>query len=864
VRPIALTDEQLQSSVYLSGVTEPTDYPDNLGDLLAKVSTANAACLLELKAHFSLRFAQSNFTSFDEMGRVWSDFADATIDQALNLAWRETAKHHGLKLHEEKVPGLFILGLGKLGGRDLNFSSDVDLIAFFNAEDFPVPEHKGQAYIASDVCKRMTQILQPRNSPDFVWRVDWRLRPESSGTGLAMSVAKAETFYFFRSLPWHRLALMKARTVAGDKTNGSDFLARLEPYIWRRNLDFTTLDELAALKTRINNEHPGLQHERAAPEPITPLASGFNLKLGRGGIREIEFIANAQQLVWGGKQYSLRTSNTLEALSELAALGHMDKSLSKRLSECYCAFRNLENAIQMLGNEQTHIVPASPQHQQAILKLLGKADWQSLCTQIETMRRFVNAEFEDIFATPDQGKAISGDFESDLKALPSQSREIAQNWLDGFSGQQASSKNSYKFQRLGQRLLERIFNSSANTETAINRINNFFSALSRSEQYLHLLATNQDLLDTLIPPLIHSPHMTLLLEQSPHIIDVFLTPRLEINTDFIFHSSDYETRLERLRRFVNENLFIAYTEFMNAGGTAKTLHGQLTALADKTIDAALQIVTDDLQIDTLPLTVLGLGKMGTSRMSPLSDIDLIFIFEDDTDSDLAQKIVRRLRTALTARLREGIAYELDMRLRPSGRSGPPAVMLQSFREHHQERAHNWEHIALAHSRIVAGNQDLGNKVIAIRDDILARSRDRGQFLSDAKTMWQRIAHQRSADTAHNIFSSKLRTGGLMQAEYSEACQRLLGGVEEDLEDSIAFWSNLQLWERLLGLTNRPLSDMPIVYRNNFLEQMNTKSIKSLAKQQARHIKHVNKTSDAIFSHHIIPVGHTESRIIWMD
>jgi len=825
------------------------------------------AVLLKAKARFALGWsalAIAHEVEFTKLGRLQTHFADTSIDLALRTAWRSEAIAAKLKNPPDKPTGLFVFGLGKLGGFDLNFSSDVDLIAFYDPETLPVPEHLGQGYIINKVLKTMSQILKPRNSSNFIWRVDWRLRPESSSSQLAMSTDMAQDFYFFRALPWHRLALMKARVIAGDIKAGQKFLEAVSPFIWRQNLDFRALDELADLKSRINLEHPALRQQRAAPDPITAEATGFNVKLGSGGIREIEFIANAQQLVWGGKQYSLRTSNTLEALSELAALGHMDKSLSKRLSECYCAFRNLENAIQMLGNEQTHIVPASPQHQQAILKLLGKADWQSLCTQIETMRRFVNAEFEDIFATPDQGKAISGDFESDLKALPSQSREIAQNWLDGFSGQQASSKNSYKFQRLGQRLLERIFNSSANTETAINRINNFFSALSRSEQYLHLLATNQDLLDTLIPPLIHSPHMTLLLEQSPHIIDVFLTPRLEINTDFIFHSSDYETRLERLRRFVNENLFIAYTEFMNAGGTAKTLHGQLTALADKTIDAALQIVTDDLQIDTLPLTVLGLGKMGTSRMSPLSDIDLIFIFEDDTDSDLAQKIVRRLRTALTARLREGIAYELDMRLRPSGRSGPPAVMLQSFREHHQERAHNWEHIALAHSRIVAGNQDLGNKVIAIRDDILARSRDRGQFLSDAKTMWQRIAHQRSADTAHNIFSSKLRTGGLMQAEYSEACQRLLGGVEEDLEDSIAFWSNLQLWERLLGLTNRPLSDMPIVYRNNFLEQMNTKSIKSLAKQQARHIKHVNKTSDAIFSHHIIPVGHTESRIIWMD
>ena len=252
---------------------------------------------------------------------------------------------------------MFLLGLGKLGGLDLNFSSDVDLIAFYDPDALPVPATKGQAYIASDVCKRATQILHPRNSPNFVWRVDWRLRPESSGTGLAISTAKAETFYFFRSLPWHRLALMKARVVAGDKSAGARFLERLEPFIWRRNLDFTTLDELAALKTRINNEHPGLQYERAAPEPITPSASGFNLKLGRGGIREIEFIVNAQQLIHGGKRPRLRVTNTRTALTALADINMLSPDEAKSLRDDYRFFRELENTIQMTENEQTHLVP---------------------------------------------------------------------------------------------------------------------------------------------------------------------------------------------------------------------------------------------------------------------------------------------------------------------------------------------------------------------------------------------------------------------------------------------------------------------------------------------------------------------------
>jgi len=420
----ALTDTQLLSSSYLSGLSENYKPPEKLAAIGSKVKTASPEALLELKAEFSLSYAQTELSSFDAMGQIWSDFADATLDRALELAWQGAAKQHKLKLPDGKVPGLFLLGLGKLGGHDLNFSSDVDLIAFFDADILPVPEHKGQAYIASDVCKRVTQILQPRNAPDFVWRVDWRLRPESSGTGLAMSTAKAETFYFFRSLPWHRLALMKARPVAGDEACGAEFLSRLEPYIWRRNLDFTTLDELAALKTRINNEHPGLQIERAAPDPITPLAAGFNLKLGRGGIREIEFIANAQQLIHGGKRPALRVTHTRTALSELGHTELMSPSEAESLREDYSYFRQIENAVQMLNNEQTHIIP-SGENLNALLSLLGAPS--NFDTEIFERRQRVHQRFSALFA-----EAAPNDIAIDTSALTDANGLIAKSWMNGF------------------------------------------------------------------------------------------------------------------------------------------------------------------------------------------------------------------------------------------------------------------------------------------------------------------------------------------------------------------------------------------------------------------------------------------------
>lgn len=798
----ALSPKQLESSPYLSGIAEKFGDAHSLSELSDSVSNADPDTLLSLKARFSLALTQSDFTTFDEQGRVWSGFADATIDRALHIAWQDAAKRHRLTLPEGRVPGLFLLGLGKLGGRDLNFSSDVDLIALYDPNTLPVPKNKGQAYIASDVCKRVTQILQPRNAPDFVWRVDWRLRPESSGTGLALSTSKAETFYFFRSLPWHRLALMKARIVAGDKLAGETFLARLEPFIWRRNLDFTTLDELAALKTRINNEHPGLQYERAAPKPITPEATGFNVKLGRGGIREIEFIANAQQLIHGGKRPRLRVTNTRAALTALSDTDLMEAVEVETLRDDYAFFRRIENAIQMVDNEQTHLLPRGDDLA-ACLSLLGHP--KNFDKDVHDRRQRVHRRFSTLFE-----ETASSSETASISELTGESLEIAKSWNGGFQDHGVSSSNTGKYRDLGRRLTARVMRQD--TDEAFPRIDAFLKQIGRSEQYFSLLNRHPVLLDKLITPLLHSPHMSEILRQSPHIIDIFIasdTDDLEEQSRFVLTSTDYEHRLEALRRFVNEQLFSAYTKFLEGTFSVQQMQTRLTALAEQTLTLSLQIVCEDLNMIDTPITVLGLGKMGTQTMAPQSDLDLIFLFADSVDTEVATKIVQRLRTTLTVKLREGIAYELDMRLRPSGRSGPPAVKLSSFYDHHMKRAHSWEHIALAPARIVAGDKALGQEVMQIKSDILARPRDPSAFKHDAFVMFDRLKFERLSETPTDIWRSKLRRGGLMEADYIRSCLQVAGlPSSPDLTAAIETWNRLQAWERLLDLKAKPLSSTP--------------------------------------------------------
>lgn len=804
----ALTRQQLESSPYLNQIAKQYGDTQILSEIQEAVSSADADTLLSLKARFSLALAQTNFSNFDEMGRVWSHFADATIHRALQLAWHDAAKRHKLTLPKGPIAGLFLLGLGKLGGLDLNFSSDVDLIAFFDPETVPIPETKGQAYIASDICKRATQILQPRNSPDFVWRVDWRLRPESSGTGLAISVAKAETFYFFRSLPWHRLALMKARVVAGDQSTGEQFLERLEPYIWRRNLDFTTLDELAALKTRINNEHPGLQYERAAPDPITPHASGFNLKLGRGGIREIEFIANAQQLIHGGKRPRLRVTNTRAALTTLAEIGLLPEADAETLRADYSLFRQLENAVQMVDNAQTHIVPHGAEDLTACLSLMGEQE--DLNRAVFNRRQRVHDRFSALFEEDTPLPTTP-----ETSTLAKVDTQIAYSWNEGFLEHGVASNHKTKYRNLGRRLTARVMKRER--DGAFQRIDVFLKQLSRSEQYFSLLNRHPILLDKLITPLLHSPHMSEILRQSPHIIDIFIaqdTSNLEEQSQFVLTSKDYENRLEALRRFVNEQLFSAYTHFLEGTFSTQVMQEKLTTLAEQTLTLSIQIVCEDLGLEDIPLAVLGLGKMGTRAMSPQSDLDLIFLFADEVDTETATRIVQRLRTTLTVKLREGIAYELDMRLRPSGRSGPPAVKLTAFYDHHMKRAHSWEHIALAPARIVAGNKKLGEEVMRIKSEIFARPRDITAFKQDAFAMFERLKSERLIDTPTDIWRSKLRRGGLMEADYLRACLTVVNlPVPAAFNAAIDDWNTLQTWERLLGLYAKHHSQTPQRFAN---------------------------------------------------
>ncbi|HFD13287.1 MAG TPA: hypothetical protein ENJ32_12595, partial [Crenotrichaceae bacterium] len=554
--------------------------------------TARSCVLIFLrqqKRQFTLLWSIATLTeclSFQELGQWWTLFAERSIDFALRAAWRlPEIKRLCTPISDdlgESVPGLFVLGLGKLGGRDLNFSSDVDLIAFYDPEQVPVSPMQGKTDVCTRVLKQLTQLLSDSTGLGFVWRVDWRLRPESSVNPLAMTVSAGLEFYYFRSLSWHRLAMIKARVVAGDLQTGRHFLTELDSFIWRINLDYRSVDELAELKQKINLEHPNLRLARDQNHQITPDCADFNIKLGRGGIREIEFIVNAMQLIWGGRRVALRTPNTLDALQQLATEQLVDMAVTEQLALAYRLFRQIENAVQMLDNQQQYQLPTTEDRQQSLLQLLNRSSWKALTEQIYQQRVFVADEFENCFADNHQHKpSVSDDRLLNEKLTPA-AAEILDGWLNGFQIYGVANYEAEQLNTLLGYLTIELYDSGLSISDAMLTIDGFFRSIPSGIQYFRLLQEHPALLKSIIRPLLISPPMATLLQQSPHIVDALISSEYhdyQLNpqgrSDFVLASSRAEVRAERLRRYVNEELYISYLGLLQGQLSTSQLHQRL-------------------------------------------------------------------------------------------------------------------------------------------------------------------------------------------------------------------------------------------------------------------------------------------------
>ncbi len=839
------------------------------------------------KGRFSLLWSMAmmaNSVSFTELGKLQSDFACLCVQQALRAAIQHPIikKLYGAQaLPQPSKSGLFILAMGKLGGYDLNFSSDIDLVAFYDKQQFECPRMQGASYVVTQILQQLTKLLMGGSEAELVWRVDWRLRPHASLRNLSMPAQSADEFYHYHAQPWHRLAMIKARVIAGDEKCGQSFLKDLTPFVWRHDLDYRAIDDLESLKQKINLEHPELKGQRQQASEAGQGTKGFNIKLGHGGIREIEFIVNAMQLLWGGRKPELRVTNSMAALRVLAQLGLYEQATADSLTAAYVFFRTTENALQMLENKQRYHLPVNEDNQQNLISLLGYSEWVLFEGELQRHREAVTTAFTALFSDDSTSKkhntgAADVDTKSDFAwaslDLPEHVSEITNLWSEGFRNYGVHESYAATLKPLASELDTIIAEAGVDTEQAVVKLDGFFHSLPSGGQYFRLLREYPALLDKLIQPLLHSESMAILLQQSPHIIDRFLeecTPLSvgeKLDTSIIFYTDDFETRLQNLRRLANEELYLIYLQYFNGEIDPRQFEAQLSYLARSLIEVCMQVTCAEMNLAQAPIAVVGFGKLGMSAMMPMSDLDLVFVFDDIKELQIASQFASKLTTVISAPMKQGRVYELDTRLRPSGKSGAATISLQSFEAHQLEHAHTWAHLALVPAKFVAGDAEIGRRFEAIKHKVLSQPRELVQYKNDCLKMLLRIKKQRTMQDAENLFVSKQRSGGLSELEYMICCLSIMhyqgnpsdwpdlfdnmasavsAVAQQPIYEALLFMRNFQLEVRLFGHETKRLAELPIMIRRHLLRVLDLASVEDL-EQKMQQYTAVTRLVDATF------------------
>jgi glutamate-ammonia-ligase adenylyltransferase len=735
--------------------------------------------------------------SLERQMAALSRFAEAALGAALRHLLRQAAAGGRLALADPADPeegsGVFVLGLGKLGGRELNYSSDIDLILFYDTARVRVSARDGVQSFFARLARDLVRILDERTSEGYVFRIDLRLRPDPASTPPALSVAAALVYYESVGQNWERAALIKARPVAGDGAAALSFLGELRPFIWRKNLDFAAIQDIHSIKRQINAHKGGGR--------IAIL--GHDIKIGRGGIREIEFFAQTQQLIWGGRLRELRAAPTCEALSRLAAAGRIAAETAAALSSDYRFLRRLEHRLQMVDDAQTHSLPADPAGLGQIAIFLGYADSEAfvadLSAHLASVERHYAALFEEAPSLAGPGNLVFTGAEDDPETLgtlrqlgfadPQAVAALVRSWHHGRLRATRSQRAREILTELIPALL-RIFGATAHPDAALNRFDQFLARLPAGVQLFSLFHKNPGLLELVADIMAGAPLLADHLAMRPALLDPvlaegFFAPppdRAALAADLgelLAGMHDFGDTLDILRRWAGERRFQAGVQLLR-----RTLDGEaagvfLADIAETALAALVPAVEEDFarrhgRVPGAAFAVVAAGRLGSREMTLASDLDLILIYDtppESETSDGAQKLPitayfarlsQRLIGAITALTAEGRLYEVDMRLRPSGNSGPIASHFAAFARYQREAAWTWEHMALTRARPVAGDPSLCRRIEAEIAAVLRIARDPRRLLVDVADMRGRIAAQFPRPTPWDL---RNRPGGFVDLEF---------------------------------------------------------------------------------------------------
>jgi glutamate-ammonia-ligase adenylyltransferase len=746
-------------------------------------------------------------TALADIGGVWpvmqvtqalTDLADTMVQAAVRFLLCDAMRRDRLKPADPREPeagsGYIVLAMGKMGAFELNYSSDIDLIVFFEPDAPGIPEDTDPSSLYIRVTRGLVKLLQERTGDGYVFRVDLRLRPDPASTQIAISVPAALDYYEHRGQNWERSAMIKARPCAGDIAAGERVLKELSPFVWRKYMDFAALSDIHAMKRQI---HAYRGHGEIA-------VAGHNIKLGRGGIREIEFFVQTQQLIAGGRHTELRDRRTLVTLAALAEGQWVAEQAQSELEQAYLFLRRTEHRLQMVADEQTHTLPADDWTLDRFAKFLGFPDRAAfaevLVKHLRNVQRQYSQLFEPVAQSPDQELKFPKD-EDDRETLdrlsgmgfrnPLEISAIVRNWL---SGRYLSLRGEFARSQLAQlvpHLLEHL-SRNENREQAILAFDRFLSGLHAAggARLLSLLLQHPDLLALVALMLGTAPRLADILAHQPQAMDALLDPAFfgllpdakvlsQELTRALDQSISYEDMLDRLRLFGHEHMFLIGVRILSGTVSAEQAGEAYARLADVII-CSLHNAVEKLFAEThghvanQQTAWLALGKLGGREMTASSDLDLILMYDFDEahpestgerslyGAQYFARLTKRFISALTTPTNYGALYHIDMRLRPSGRSGPVATKIDSFREYQMNEAWTWEHMALTRARVVSSTGDFGHRVeVAVRE-VLAQRRDRAAIAGDAYEMRIAIATEKGEADRWDL---KYAAGGLIDIEF---------------------------------------------------------------------------------------------------
>ncbi len=797
--------------------SDPAQRVESLIEGTQNIATDDEAALMRL-----LRLVKQDAAlviALADLSKAWDTLeatgaltriADATLSATIRFTLRAASLAGKIELADQRDPergsGWIFLGMGKGGAFELNYSSDIDLIVFFDRARARLADPSEDVDFFVRLTKRIVKIMSERTSDGYVFRTDLRLRPDPGATPIAIPLEAAFSYYESMGQNWERAAYIKARAIAGDIFAGEAFLKELAPFVWRKYFDFAAIADVHSIKRQIH-AHKG--HGKIA-------VVGHNIKLGRGGIREIEFFVQTQQLITGGRDPRLRGRETLPMLDQLVESGWVEPKARDDLREAYLFLRDVEHRIQMVADEQKHTLPETEEGVANIGRMMGFAGYADFAEALLKRLDVVQSHYARLFESAPQLTSSAGNlvFTGDdddpgtIETLANMGfanpKTVTATIRGWHFGRYAATRSTIARERLTELtpiLLEALA-ATENADAAFLAFDKLISKLPAGVQLFSLLVSQPRLLNLLAAITGAAPKLAETISRRPRVLDALMEPaffetvptQVELQERLAAQFAEarsYEDALDRARIFGQEQKFLVGVRVLTGSVSVAEAGLAYTRLAETVIDGLFARVCEEFvkahgRIEGGAAAVVAMGKLGGREMTAASDLDLMLLYDADplaeskggarsiSTPQYYARLTQRLISALSAPTAEGLLYEVDFRLRPSGNKGPIAVSLAAFADYQANEAWTWEHMALTRARVVAGPADFAARVEAAIRAALIRPRDPQKLKDDVLSMRRRLEKEKGSTSPWEV---KQVAGGLIDIEFLAQYLMLLHGAQ---------------------------------------------------------------------------------------